>query len=74
MEQADESGAASATKLQQRAHTNACRGMVGIGVAFAAEAGDGKSWIGKFSSIGLGSARYFEILVVRAIGSWAMQV
>ena len=57
MEQADESGAASATKLQQRAHTNACRGMVGIGLG----------------TQGLGSARYFEILVVRAIGSWAMR-
>ena len=56
-----------ATKLQQRVHTNACRGLVGIALAFAAEAGDGKSWISKFSNIGLGSARYLDILVVRAM-------
>ena len=37
----------------KRVHTNACRGMVGIG---------------KFSSISLDSARYLEILVVMAIG------
>ena len=65
---ADESGAASATKLQQRAHTNACRRLVGIALAFAAEAGDEKLWISKFSSISLDSARYLEILVVMAIG------
>ena len=40
MEKADESGAASATKLQQRTHTNACRGLVGIVLVPAAEAGD----------------------------------
>ena len=55
-------------------HTNACRGLVGIALAFAAEAGDEKLWISKFSSISLDSTRYLEILVVRAIGSWAMQV
>ena len=63
-----------ATKLQQRVHTNACRSLVGIALAFAAEAGDEKLWISKFSSISLDSARYLEILVVRAIGSWAMQI
>ena len=44
-----------ATKLQQRVHTNACRGLVGIALASAAEAGDGKSWISRLRGLGLGS-------------------